>query len=54
MTSYNWESDSNFYEMQRNLQPVAFHTSFAIVIAAFTYQNKDLPNVHVNAVIALH
>lgn len=52
MISYNWKSDSNFYEILRNSQPLAFLASFAIVIAAFTYQNKDLPNVHVNAVIA--
>lgn len=45
-------SDDNFYEKLKNSQPIAFLASLCMVVAAFTYNNDQLPDVYRNAVSA--
>ncbi|HJW19927.1 MAG TPA: hypothetical protein VJ571_05160 [Candidatus Nitrosotalea sp.] len=42
--------NSRFYDALKNSQPLAFLASLSIVIAAFTYNVKDLPQVYPNAI----
>lgn len=42
--------NSHFYDALKNAQPLAFLASLSIVIAAFTYNIKDLPQVYPNAI----
>ena len=40
----------DFHTVIRNSQPMAFLASLSIIIAVFTFQKEDLPNVYPNAI----
>ena len=48
----NEKFSDDFYNKLKNSQPLAFLASLCMVVAAFTFTNKELPDVYQNAVSA--